>query len=159
MSANPEEKSGVKRRALLTAAAGSLFALSGCLSGLGSRSERRGVMLTRLSVANNTNTSHTVSVEVLYDGDVVLSKEYEAGPKQGNQTGGKVIDIQPPAEPSEVVIRANMGDQSEEINLQEKYGEACSKVIVWIESGGNLDFLTSNDGTECFQGTPLDTET
>jgi hypothetical protein len=141
----------MKRRLVLGTVAGTLLPLGGCLSELGLRSEDAGVVLTRISIENDSKSSHTVTVNVLYDGEIGHSKEYEVGPREGDVLGGQVINADPPDKPGEVVVRAETADQREEIDLTDRYGEACAIVQVWIESNGELMILTGNEGTECFR--------
>lgn len=139
----------MKRRAVLSTVAGSLF-VTGCVSGLGFGSDPRGVVITRLSIDNFTRSSHAVALEVVSDGDV--SKTYAIGPRRGDVLGGQVIRTDLPTEPSETVIRAEMGEESAETNLAEQFEEACLKVMVVIERNASLSVWWSNDGTECFGG-------
>jgi hypothetical protein len=104
-----------------------------------------------LSINNESATSRTVAVSVLYSEETVLSKEYKISPKKGNVVGGRVIDVPSVNEPGKVEIRAAMNDQIKVLHLEEQYEAACLQVQVWIESTGVLTFRTGKKGTACFE--------
>ena len=147
----------MRRRDALSTVAGSAAALTGCLSTVGIGSQPAGVVITRLSIENYTQATHEVSLEVVSNNDTVLSKTYDIDPRKGNVLGGQVIDANLPAEPSEVVIRAEMGNQRAEADLAERYNKACSKVMILIERDGRLAIFSSNEGAECFGRNTKDT--
>ncbi|MCO8254371.1 hypothetical protein NKF26_11205 [Haladaptatus sp. AB618] len=141
----------MKRRAVLTMTAGSLLALAGCVESLGSKSQDSGVVLTKLSIENNSEDPQTVAVDVLYDGKSVYSERHEVTAKEGNVLGGEEITVDFPSDPGEVVIRAKMGNDSAETNLTDEMKNACARVQIWIDSDSSLFILSSNEGTDCFE--------
>ncbi|MFH5800547.1 hypothetical protein [Haladaptatus sp. CMAA 1911] len=141
----------MKRRTLLASAAGTSVAITGCVSNLGRKSKNRGVVLTKLSIENDSRVSRTVAVKVIHDDTTILSSEYEAGPRRGDVLGGQVIEADFPTEPGDVAIRAEMGTERAAVDLADETGNGCSNVQIWIESNGTLAIFTSNEGTACFE--------
>lgn len=70
----------VDRRSMLRIIVGGCIPIAGCLSGPLLEEEPEGVILTRLSVANNSKQHREVMVTVLYDGETVHSQEYSVEP-------------------------------------------------------------------------------
>ncbi|MFC4988363.1 hypothetical protein [Saliphagus infecundisoli] len=140
----------VGRREALGAFGGLLVTSSGCLSTVGFRSENGGVVVTRLSIENDTENSYDVLLELTADGDRIHSDRYAIGPRDDGALGGQVVDADLPGEPGPVVIRAETDGRSAEIDLTDRYDDRCVAVQTWIESDGELTFWTADQGTGCY---------
>lgn len=142
--------SHIGRREALGAFGGLSVTSSGCLSTVGFRSENGGVVVTRLSIENNSENSYEVLLEVTANVVRIHSDRYAIGPRDDGALGGQVVDAGLPAEPSPVVIRAETDGRSAEIDLTDRYDNRCVAVQTWIESDGRLTFWTADQGTDCY---------
>lgn len=148
----------MNRRSILCVIVGGCIPIAGCLSGPILEEEPEGVILTRLSIGNNSKQHREVMVTVLYGGETVHSQGYSVEPQEGKQTGGQVLDIPRADNPGSVEIRASMNDQEKVTNLDELYDEGCARVIIWIEESGRLTTLLTHKESGCSSESPTPTE-
>ncbi len=150
----------MNRRSMLRVIVGGWIPMIGCLSGPLLEEKPEGVILTRLSVDNNSKQHHDVMVTILYDGETVHSQKYHVEPREGNVMGGQILDIPRAESPGRVEIRASMDDHQERVTtLHELYDEGCVRGMVFIEeSGEKLTFLLTHKESGCSSESPSSTE-
>lgn len=149
----------MNRRSMLRVLIGGCIPIAGCLSGPILEEPPEGVILTQLSIDNDSKQHHEVMVTILYDSENVHSQEYSVEPREGNVMGGQILDIPRADSLGRVEIRASMNSQEKVTNLNEQYDEGCVRMIVLIEeSGGKLTFLPFHKKDGCSGGSSSPTE-
>jgi len=153
------------RRRVLTAAAGSLAALAGCASVLGSEKDTPTAPIYRLTVANETQAPQTVHLQLLDGEDLVYWRAVTVGaPNPDAFTTGIALAPGFPLEPGSYTLRARLDGREEWRTLEYTDvtvdDDQCFGIVVNVVSATQLGFLSSVDAAVCgSQQTPHETDT
>ncbi|WP_143052139.1 hypothetical protein [Halobacterium jilantaiense] len=148
--------SRVTRRAALTATASGLAALAGCsaLGGSGDGGDdRMEFALDTLLATNKDSVSHTLHLQVSYDGDPIFWQSYDLG-TEGNDSdppADLLADHDWPEEPGTYAVRARVDDAETWETFTEVNSRDCAVLFLHIVEGGGVAALSKADSS-CDEG-------